>query len=146
MTDNEQVSALSAAALMREHGYVYLDVRTVAEFDTGHVSGAFNVPLVFSAPEGPRENVRFVAEVRAALGEHDKVIVGCASGVRSSRASLLLREAGLSNVVEQRSGMDGLRDAFGRVKEKGYRAEGLPIAFEPEPGHSHAELQRRCGD
>jgi rhodanese-related sulfurtransferase len=122
-----------------QHGYVYLDVRTVAEFDTGHPAGAYNVPLLLS--EGV-VNERFVDEVQRALGKPQKLVVSCASGVRSVQASALLCAAGFSHVVEQRAGMDGVRDAFGRVKEKGHRAEQLPVAMRAEVGRSYAELQR----
>ena len=39
--------------------------------------------------------------------------------------------------------MDGVRDPFGRVKEKGYRAEGLPLATRALAGHGHAEIRAR---
>jgi rhodanese-related sulfurtransferase len=69
------------------------------------------------------------------------LVVGCASGVRSLRAAQLLREHGFTQVVEQRAGMDGVRDAFGRQKEKGHRPEGLPVATQAASGRSHAEIR-----
>jgi hypothetical protein len=40
--------------------------------------------------------------------------------------------------------MDGVRDAFGRVREPGYRAEGLPISVRSETGRSYAALLARA--
>lgn len=140
MTTAQRISAREAHELVSQHGYAYLDVRTVAEFDAGHPEGAYNVPLLLS--EGV-PNQQFVAEVERALGKQHKLVVGCASGVRSLRAQELLIAAGFTDVIEQRAGTEGVRDAFGRVKEKGYRAEGLPMATRAEEGRSYAALKAR---
>jgi rhodanese-related sulfurtransferase len=137
-----RLSAREAYALVSEHGYAYLDVRAVPEFDTGHPPGAYNVPLLTPrAGGGMDENAHFVAEVRAALSGVSKVVVGCASGVRSLRAAELLGAAGFPELVEQRAGIEGVRDPFGRMREKGHRAEGLPLSTRAEPGRSHAEIR-----
>lgn len=141
MSDAPRVSAREAHALLREQGYAYLDVRSVPEFDTGHPEGAYNVPWAEPAAAGMRDNPRFLAEVEALFEKSAPLVVGCASGVRSLRAAQLLRERGFARVVELRAGMDGVRDAFGRVKEKGYRAESLPLATRAAPGRSHAEVR-----
>lgn len=142
MRSRDQVSPREAQTLVEQHGYVYLDVRTVPEFDAGHAPHAYNVPLSFPSAQGLLHNERFVSQVGAALGERAKLVVVCASGVRSLRAAELLRNAGFHDVVEQHAGMEGIRDAFGRVKEKGHRDEGLPVTIETEPGRSYAELAR----
>lgn len=146
MSDVPRVSAREAHALVREQGYAYLDVRSVPEFDAGHPEGAYNVPLAEPAAEGMRDNPRFLAEVEALFEKAAPLVVGCASGVRSLRAASLLRERGFARVVEQRAGMEGVRDAFGRVKEKGHRAEGLPVATRAAPGRSHADVRARLGN
>lgn len=142
MARSERISAREAHQLMCEAGYVYLDVRSTPEFDSGHPEGAYNVPLLVNGVSGLEENPQFVAEVEAVLGKAHRLVVGCASGVRSRRAVELLRAASFVEVLEQRAGMDGLRDAFGRVQEKGYRAEGLPIALRAQPGRSYAEIRK----
>jgi rhodanese-related sulfurtransferase len=137
-----RVSPGEAHALVRDEGYAYLDVRAVPEFDTGHPPGAYNVPL--RTPRlggGMDDNEQFVAEVRAAFPSAQKLVVGCATGVRSLRASELLLAAGFEDVVDQRAGIDGVRDAFGRVREPGHRAQGLPLTQQVEPGRSHAEIR-----
>jgi rhodanese-related sulfurtransferase len=139
-----RVSPREAQSLVQDDGYAYLDVRAVPEFDTGHAPGAYNVPLLTPrAGGGMDENEQFVADVRAALPEARRIVVGCAAGVRSLRACELLLAAGFDDVIDQRAGLDGVRDAFGRVREKGHRAEGLPLTQAVEPGRSHAEIRAR---
>lgn len=112
---------------MEGEGYVYLDVRTRPEFDEAHPARAVHVAWLEPGPEGMSSNPSFVAQVEAALGRDARIVVGCASGVRSLAAATALIESGFVDVCEQRAGMAGVRDAFGRVREKGWRDEGLPI-------------------
>jgi rhodanese-related sulfurtransferase len=139
-----RISAREAHALLAQ-GYTYLDVRAVAEFDTGHPPGAYNVPLLLPrAGGGTSENVDFLRVVQALFPADAKIVVGCATGVRSLRAAQLLQGAGYANVLEQRAGMDGVRDAFGRTLEKGHRAEGLPLCTHADPARSYAALYARA--
>lgn len=134
-----RVSPGEAARLIEDEGYVYLDVRTPEEFVLGHPRGAYNVPSHAQGPHGLGENPDFVRVVRAAFSLDAKLVVGCQTGSRSQDASALLAEAGYA-VVEQRAGFGGVRDPFGRVTERGWRALGLPSADEPLPGHDYAAL------
>lgn len=141
-----RLSARDAYALVHSQGYVYLDVRGVPEFDAGHPHGAYNIPLLVARlGGGADDNPHFVAQVRAVFDADAKLVVTCASGVRSLRASELLLASGFTQVVEQRAGMEGVRDAFGAVQEKGHRAEGLPIAYEALPERSYREICARWG-
>ena len=67
-----------------EQGALLLDVRTPAEFASGHVSGAVNTPL---------------ADLSAAVGGLDPdrvIVVYCRSGMRSRQAAQTLRSKGLT--------------------------------------------------
>lgn len=121
------VSPREAYELMVREGYVYLDVRTVTEFAESHPRGARNVPYALPSSAGLAPNPDFLAEVTSSLTPDTKLVVGCATGVRSRDAARLLREAGFAEVVEQRAGMLGVRDPFGRLRERGWRDEGLPV-------------------
>jgi rhodanese-related sulfurtransferase len=81
-----------------------LDVRTPGEFEGGHISGAYNVPLDLLG-----EHAR---DVRMAPGP---VVLICQSGQRASRAEALLRNAGLANVHVLEGGM------------KDWQARGMPV-------------------
>jgi rhodanese-related sulfurtransferase len=133
-----RVSPKEAARLMREEGYVYLDVRQPEEFLLGHPAGAYNLPWVPGAED------QFVAAVRQVWPQHQKLLVGCHTGVRSQPAAAAITARGYACVVEQRAGYAGVRDAFGRVTERGWQAEGLPTAMRAEPGRDHASLMARA--
>jgi len=64
--------------------------------------------------------------------------------VRSQLAARALLAAGFTDVVEQRAGHDGVKDAFGRLLEKGWAASGLPCASEPLPGRDYAALRSKA--
>ncbi|XP_039146779.1 thiosulfate sulfurtransferase 18-like [Dioscorea cayenensis subsp. rotundata] len=68
-------------------GHLYLDVRTIEEFDKGHVDNAINVPYMFSTPEGRVKNSGFVEQVSFEFKKEDHIVVGCQSGVRSLYAA-----------------------------------------------------------
>lgn len=136
----ERVSAEEAQELLRE-GFLYLDVRSVQEFDGGHPPGAYNVPLQHLTPRGMEPNPDFLAEVEANFPKDHGIVVGCRSGVRSLRAAETMAAAGFRRVVDLRPGYAGRSSAFGQVLEKGWAGAGLPIATEPEPGRSYDELR-----
>ena len=75
------VDGARARALVAE-GATLLDVRSVAEYESGHVDGAQNIP---------------VQELEARMGEvpaSAPVVVYCQSGGRSAAAARMLRNAG----------------------------------------------------
>jgi rhodanese-related sulfurtransferase len=114
-----RISPQEAHAKMSE-GYVYVDLRSEEEFAHGHPAGAVNVPFVALGGE-------FLQLVVGAFGKDARLVLGCKSGHTSLRAAHLLLDAGFANVLEQRAGWDGVRDAFGSVKEPGWFRAGLPV-------------------
>ncbi len=81
-----QISRERAHALVKD-GALLVDVRSKAEFESGHLPGAKNVPL----PElGGRSK---------SLGEKGKpIVLYCASGTRSAVARSVLKGQGFSQV------------------------------------------------
>ena len=128
-----------------DEGYVYIDVRTEDEVDAGHPSGAFNVPIRIQTDTGMQPNEEFVAVMTACFPKDAKLVIGCKAGPRSLVAAQQLVGAGFSNVVEQRAGFTGTRDAFGSVVDTGWQAAGLPVSRDLDPGHSYPELRERAG-
>jgi|SRR4051794_4251790 rhodanese-related sulfurtransferase len=139
---HSRVSAAEAQTLLSA-GYDYLDVRTPEEFAAGHPEGAYNVPWLVRGAQGRVPNANFLASVRAAFELECKLVVGCQTGSRSRDASQALLAAGYLDVVEQRAGFEGARDAFGRVVDVGWRASGLACATQARPGRDYAALERR---
>lgn len=139
MSEIARVDAPRARALLEE-GYVFLDVRSEQEFAAGHVPGAYNVPLLHSEVAGMTPNPDFGRVVAARFDATTKMIVGCKSGGRSTRAIEELQAAGYEALVELQHGFDGSRDAFGRLTP-GWRRVGLPTETETQTGRSYADLR-----
>jgi rhodanese-related sulfurtransferase len=122
-------------------GYIYLDVRTVAEFDAGHVPGAKNVPVLEPDAFGRMQlNPRFVEIVERSFGKDVKCITGCQKGMRSLRAAEMLEAAGFTSVVDMRGGFGGETDPTGRVTFPGWSLRGLPVSAESEPEDRYENL------
>ncbi|MGA7107972.1 MAG: rhodanese-like domain-containing protein [Terracidiphilus sp.] len=84
-----QVSKKDAADLLK-HGAVVVDVRRAAEFNSGHLSQAFNIP---------------VDEIEGALREKfsDKsrvILVHCKTGLRSRKAKEKMTRMGYTQVFD----------------------------------------------
>jgi len=63
--------------LLEEHPeYVYVDVRTVEEFEQGHVPGAYNVPILFRTQMGMQPNPEFLAVVKRVFAREQKIVFG----------------------------------------------------------------------
>jgi rhodanese-related sulfurtransferase len=134
------------AHALQAQGYVYIDVRSEGEFFEGHPAGAYNVPLLHTDTSGARvPNPEFLAVMEANFPKDCRIVLGCRSGQRSMKAAELLVGAGYCGLIEVRTGFDGVRDPFGAVVEKGWKASGLPVSYEPEAGHSYRELRRKVG-
>jgi len=141
MAINEVSAADAAAILDQDDDALYLDVRTVREFEQGHPTGAFNVPFVFMNPGGPAEaNADFCAIVGRHFAKDRKLIIGCQSGVRSMTACRLLSEAGYTDVTNVAGGYGGARDRSGQILAVGWRDAGLPTSSSAEPGRSYDDL------
>ena len=131
----------------REHvaaqGYVYVDVRSVAEFEGGHPEGAYNVPLLEVSPSGMVPNEDFVTVMQRVFPTDAKLVVGCRSGVRSAKACAALEAFGYTNLVDQRAGWDGVKDTFGRLVEPGWSGAGLPSTAGPDAERGYAALKAK---
>lgn len=101
-----KVSLLQATQLMNQGKAIVVDVRDPAEFATGHLRDARNIPI---------------KELAGRIGELDKfksksVIVVCQSGVSAAKAAAQLRKAGFSEAASLEGGIAA------------WKAQGLPTA------------------
>jgi rhodanese-related sulfurtransferase len=125
----QQISAEQAHTLMsQDPSIIYLDVRTVAEFEAGHPPAALNIPVVVPNPviRKMTPNPGFLPTVEANLPKDAKIIVGCMSGGRSQYAAEVLEDAGYQNVANMQGGFGGARDQMGRLLAPGWQDCGLP--------------------
>jgi rhodanese-related sulfurtransferase len=125
-------------------GWIYLDVRTVEEFDAGHAPGASNIPIMTRGPAGMTPNAEFASVVQRTFPRDAKLIVGCASGPRSTRACEVLAAAGYANLVNMEGGFMGARDETGRPVP-GWATSGLPVEKTAPAEHTYAHLKKARG-
>ncbi len=140
-----RISPEEALERIEREGFVYVDVRSVPEFEAGHPKGAYNVPLNHAGPRGMTPNPDFLAVVTAAFPKDAKLVVGCKMGGRSAKAAAALEQAGYTNVLDQTAGFEGARDPFGALTNPGWGPKGLPVATAAEPGRAWADLARAAG-
>lgn len=87
----QQISMEEAVSMMeKEDSYILLDVRTVEEFEEGHIPGAINIPNETISSE----------EIPELPDKNQLILVYCRSGNRSKQASQKLAQQGYTNIVE----------------------------------------------
>lgn len=79
---------------IRDNNKLFVDVRTPSEFKGNHIKGFKNIPLHQLAERAEKE-----------LAKEKEVIVICQSGMRSQKASKLLKKMGYTKVTNVKSGM-----------------------------------------
>lgn len=144
MSTIKRVSPAEAKALV-EQGYTYLDVRSTTEFEQSHPAGAVNIPLLQMGAGGMTPNPDFLADVQAAFPTDAKLVLGCRSGGRSLKAAGILQGAGYTDLIDQRAGFEGARDAFGALSEPGWAPAGLPVEGGAPAGRSYADIKAKRG-
>ena len=95
-----------AQRMVQDDGYVYLDVRSVPEFEAGHPMGAYCIPLMVATPNGMQPNPTFLGDVTKNFQTDTKLLIGCKSGVRSANAAAILEQSGFTAVVDVPGGYD----------------------------------------
>ena len=142
-----RVTPEEAKDLIDKEGWVYVDVRSVGEFQAGHATGAYNVPLNLIGRGGPTPNEKFLAAMDKVFPKDAKLIVACQAGGRSARAAAQLESAGFTNVADLGAGFEGKVDAATRqVSEPGWRRKNLPVSQDSEPGKTWEGIEARLGD
>ncbi len=113
-----------AAKSLEDKGVRIIDVRTVAEFEAGHIPDAENVPL------------DQLADAMGSWKPADPILVYCATGSRSVEAMRMLVAAGFTSVFNLRDGIvawDGDISAGPGGAVAGSLppvASGLPVLYE----------------
>lgn len=144
----KQVDVKTAHARQTQDGQVYVDVRSVPEFEKGHPAGARNVPLLHfdQSTGGMRPNPDFLAVMQANFAPEAPLLVGCQMGGRSAQAGQALIAAGYQDVTNVSGGFGGARDRMtGQVVAEGWADAGLPVEQDTPAGSGYDELRTTVG-
>lgn len=100
-----KLTPLQATQVINQGKTLILDVRTADEFAAGHIRDAKNIPL---------------KELKARIDELEKfkarpVVVVCAKGLRSAKATAQLNKAGYTEAASLLGGLDA------------WQTQGLPV-------------------
>ena len=96
------VDAIKALSLMKSRPeLVVLDVRTPAEFASGHINGAINIDF---------KNSNFATKI-AKLDGSQEYLIHCRSGKRSTRSLTTFRTEGFSHIIHMDGGIIGWNKA-----------------------------------
>lgn len=141
-----EISPEEAKRRLDEGGHIYLDVRTVAEFQAGRAPGALNIPVAVMNPAVGRMelNPDFVRVVAANLPSDARLIVGCKSGQRSAAAIEILQQHGYRNLTNLAGGFGGIVDASGQVLQEGWSTMGFPVERGAGDDVSYEALRARA--
>jgi thioredoxin len=88
-------------AMSAESDAQILDVRTIDEFQNGHIEGAINADV----------NSAALQQIASDLNKDKTVFVYCLSGARSASAAEMLKEMGFKSIVNLTGGMLAWRSA-----------------------------------
>ena len=138
----KEISAQEAYEIMSSpDSAIYLDVRSIPEFQQGHPAGAINIPVLNFAPGmGMMPNQDFVAVVEANIPKDAHLLVGCKSGGRAFEACRMLEKKGYTNVEFVRTGFVGAVDNSGHIVEPGWSLLKLPLCMGCEEGSQYESM------
>lgn len=89
-----QINTLDLKSELKKKGKQFIDVRTPHEFGARHIKGFQNIPL----SELPNQSHQ--------LSKDQEVLVICQSGMRSMKASKILKKQGFKHVTNIKGGMN----------------------------------------
>lgn len=121
----DRIPPKDAQALM-DQGWVYVDVRTEEEFGFGHPAGALNIPFMVQQGGARAPNPDFLPAMEALFEKDSKLILGCATGMRSLRAAGELANAGFTQLKDNLAGWSGARGPDGDITTAGWGDSNLP--------------------
>lgn len=132
-------ASVTDAHTAQSQGATYVDVRSTEEFAKGHATGAVNVPLLEPDEDSGvmLPNPDFVRVMKANFAPDTPLLIGCQSGGRSARASLMLETFGFTNITNIKGGFSGGQDP-------GWAASGLPTSTSTPAEHTYAALLTRA--
>ncbi len=123
---------------------LYVDVRSVPEFEKGHPQGAINIPLLHMRDGGMAPNPDFQAVAAAALPKDKRLLIGCQAGGRSQKACIILEQLGYTNLSNVMGGFGGGQNPATGAPVKGWKDSGLPVSQDNGDGVSYESLAAKA--
>lgn len=93
-----QISTADLKKELKDKNIQFVDVRTPGEFNGNNIRGFKNLPLQQLSQKAEKE-----------LSKDKEVIVICQNGMRSQKASKILKKLGFSKVTNVKGGMSAWR-------------------------------------
>ena len=142
------VDVRKAHDLQSDSDHIYVDVRSMPEFENGHPAGARNVPLLnLDRHTGQmRPNPEFLAVMQANYPPESKLLIGCQMGSRSAQAGQILVTAGYQNVANVLGGFGGAQDRMTGQIIEGWADAGLPVERDTPPENGYEALRKKASD
>jgi rhodanese-related sulfurtransferase len=92
-----QVSTTELKSELQDKSKQFIDVRTPGEFKSNNIRGFKNIPL------------HEIAQKIDGLSKENEVVIICQSGMRSNKASKILKKQGFKHVTNVKGGMSAWR-------------------------------------
>jgi rhodanese-related sulfurtransferase len=92
-----QVSTTELKNELQDKSKQFIDVRTPGEFKSNNIRGFKNIPL------------HEIAQKIGGLSKENEVVIICQSGMRSNKASKILKKQGFKHVTNVKGGMSAWR-------------------------------------
>ena len=89
----KQIDTDELRKLLGNKRYQFIDVRTPYEFNTNNIKGFKNIPL------------QQLKERHHELSKEKEIVIICQSGMRSNRATRILKKLGYTNLTNVKGGM-----------------------------------------
>ena len=139
------VDVKTAHELQSDDDHIYVDVRSIPEFENGHPSGARNVPLLnLDRQTGQmRPNPDFLAVMQANYPPESKLLIGCQMGGRSAQAGQILVTAGYQNIANVLGGFGGAQERMTGQIIEGWAGAGLPVERDAPPENGYEALRQK---
>ena len=101
----KHIDVNTAHTLQSADDHTYVDVRSIPEFESGHPTGAHNVPLLNRDRQTGqmRPNPDFLTVMQANYPPESKLLIGCQMGGRSAQAGQILVAGFPSSAMPQPS-------------------------------------------
>ena len=70
----QRVDPKGAKELIESEGATIIDVRTIGEFESGHIPGSYNIPIAHGTPPALQPNPEFLSAMTSRFANDAKLV------------------------------------------------------------------------